>query len=92
MKPQDMISVIQAYIEGADIQSRKINDIEYGVTTYFDCESPQWDFANCEYRVKPAPREFWIDLNSNGNVNHCTHYTADRNEGMRYIKVREVLE
>ena len=48
MQVKEMIEVLQAYDAGATIQ---ILD-DYG--QWIDCAKPSFDFALCEYRVKPA--------------------------------------
>lgn len=60
MKPQEMIDVIQAYIDGKQIQM-----CEWLKTDWNDCKllSPMFDFCHYEYRVKPAAlRPHWPAL------------------------------
>lgn len=59
MQVKEMIEVLQAYDAGATIQ---ILD-DYG--QWVDCAKPSFDFALCEYRIKPEikPRK---DQNETG--------------------------
>ena len=54
MNIDDMIAVLQATKEGKTIQSRYNSS-----RPWQDCD-PRWAFDNCEYRVKPEPREFLL--------------------------------
>ena len=44
----DYIKVMQAYVEGKQIQYK---DDE----VWIDIDDPDWDWHNCEYRIKPEP-------------------------------------
>lgn len=51
---------ILAWIDGAQLQSRCKVDIGgmTGITSWSDCETPNWDDPMVEYRVKPdVPKE-----------------------------------
>lgn len=52
----EMRAVIDAAIAGKKIQCRVI-----GNAVWCDCnDSPLFNFASYQYRIKPEPREFWI--------------------------------
>ena len=46
---EDCIKVMQAYVEGKQIQYK---DDE----VWIDIENPDWDWHNWEYRIKPEPK------------------------------------
>ncbi len=54
-------------------------------TEYQGAAQPTWDWEHDEYRIKPKPREFWIDPQNTLSANHVP--APDEN----WILVREVL-
>lgn len=58
MTPDEIIAIVQAHKDGRVIQSRLISNVE---RPWHDC-NPLWAFDRCEYRVKPEPRDLWIDV------------------------------
>ena len=85
----DYIKVMQAYVEGKQIQYK---DDE----VWIDIEYPDWDWHNWEYRIKPEPnyrpfrdseecwhemqkhRPFgWIKNKNNGHYSMITKVNAD---------------
>ena len=81
------IEVMQAYVDGAEIESRLC-----GTDEWIGVENSSWDFKWENYRIKPKPREFWL-IPSNNHINHFWVET-DEEEAKDYIgavKVREVL-
>jgi hypothetical protein len=86
-----MIAVMQAYADGKEIQYRRIGNGEWD-----DCK-PRWDWAACEYRVKPEPREWWILTTTRGGAYAVCASEIMAAEGMLHpgqaiVHVREVLE
>lgn len=67
MTDKEIIAVIQAHIEGKQIQFRYENSLEW-----LDCtdNKPSWDFSSYDYRVKPESKtrpykdrkECWNDM------------------------------
>jgi hypothetical protein len=55
----EKIAVMQAYVEGKEIQF-----CESGKETWLDLNlqdsEPRWNWERCDYRVKPKPREWWF--------------------------------
>jgi hypothetical protein len=86
------IAVEQAYVDGKTIQSRQWGRNDVWVTDL----DPNWNWAFREYRVKPKPREFWINVYSDRNSwVHLTREVADTKAGVdrtACIHVREVTE
>lgn len=72
----DMIKVMQAYVDGADIQVRSA----FRETGYMSASQPCWDFTSYDYRIAPAdtpdtidwshvaPEFKWMARNSNGTA------------------------
>lgn len=50
MKLQEMVRVIEAFIDRKHIEVKTIGD-DY----WLDCFTPIWDFYRYEYRIKPQP-------------------------------------
>ena len=93
----DYINVMQAYVEGKQIQ---YNDDGM----WIDIDDPDWDWHNCDYRIKPEIncRPFrdveecwqemlkhqpfgWIKSNEDGHYAMVT--TVDDVEGEKYIAI-----
>lgn len=67
---REFAKVVQAYADGKDVQFRKVN----GSCAWSDSVvSPAFDALNCEYRIKPEPREWWI-------VPNAAHAASSRDE------------
>ena len=83
----EAILIMKAYCDGAEIEFRHQNR----TPKWFDNGSPGWDFENYEYRIKPKPREFWIDLTDNTFIEagKGSKYWGEEHE---LIKVVEVIE
>ena len=94
---EDYIKVMQAYVEGKQIQYD-----DYGI--WIDIDDPDWDWHNCDYRIKPETkcrpfrdveecwhemqnhRPFgWIKSNEDGHYAMVT--TVDVVEGEKYIAI-----
>lgn len=95
MTHDEIIAVVQAHKEGKVIQSKlRRKELEWYDT------APSWDFHNFDYRVKPEPREWWV--NKYHNWTCCNmHPTLDEaikcstgspQEPIERIHVREVID
>ncbi len=75
----EAIIVMQAFVDGAEIESTSAREEWHPII------ESVWNWDDCEYRIKPSPREFWINpermtvWSTKGTNNDC-------------IKVREVLK
>ena len=82
-RAKELLPIIRAFAEGKDIQSRLYVDKGWA-----DISEPSFpDYL--QYRIKPEPREFWIDpkwIDSNFIFEQAMR------PNFRVIKVREVLE
>jgi len=90
----EAILVMKAYCDGAEIEERfrldrSHDDVGWRITT-----NPEWDLEDCNYRIKPKAREFWIAYHGAGNATaHSSHKLAEEwsLDKTEIIKVREVL-
>ena len=69
-----IIPIMEAYKAGKAIQFRDINDPTHH---WEDVEHPSWNFNEIAYRVKPEPKELFVNLFDDGSVTaHNTHAEA----------------
>lgn len=60
------ISVMQAYRAGEKIEHRNTKRAHGGETEWFETSNPQWDWWNCDYRVKAQePRRLMVSWDKN---------------------------
>ena len=79
-RAKELLPIIRAFAEGKDIQSRLYVDKGWA-----DISEPSFpDYL--QYRIKPEPREFWLDPDDN------EIWTQSAQPHAGAIKVREVLE
>lgn len=84
------IAVMQAYVDGKEIEFRMLDSSEKWRVTAF----PIWDWGNYEYRVKLTPIEGWMNVYP-GSVFKTFKEARDRaplSDEVKTIKVREVEE
>lgn len=92
MTNQEIIAVVQAAEREELIQF-----VHKGFDDWQDVGAPSWDFLHCEYRVKPALVEGWVNVYPEGD-GHRIHKSKDRadacylNSRIRCVHVREVEE
>lgn len=61
MTTQEKIEVMQAHARGETIQNRIPS---YGIATWADDSDPTWNWEKEEFRVKPKPLTFWVNIAS----------------------------
>jgi hypothetical protein len=87
------MAVMQAFLDGKTIQRRR-NTADAWLTDI----SGVWDFVMYEYRVKPEPREFWVNWYTGGGKSvHLSREAAKDAEDpyqvlAERIHVREVID
>ena len=95
---QEQRDIIQAKIDGKKVQLRlkKIGDHRWT-----DCNPTAFNFGDYEYRVKPEPREIFVNeypgdagpvLSSYHHNSHYRALTAGSTDATRVVKFREVLD
>ncbi len=80
MTPNEIIEVVQAFIDGKVIQHRLKRGGHWVDST------PLWDFVNFDYRARPTPGEWFIYKYPDNQIGTYSAPSA------KMIKVREVLE
>lgn len=94
MTNEEIGKVIQAAIEGKQIQCRQLAPN----SEWLDCEAPVWNFHDYEYRVKSEPRRCWGIRYSDGswnyadNINHYYLTTAKDDGATEVVEFVEVLK
>ena len=97
MDTKKAVEVMQAYLEGKVIEGRR-NGSTNG---WIRLRSPEWNWSETEYRVKPEPKEIYVIEYPDGTFrafksdaavvefyNHCPVAKAIRTA----VKYREVIE
>ena len=95
---KEKIEVMQAALDGKEIQA-KIEDMDKWVTIEVNAEKMEWDWAECDYRIKHEPMEFWVNVYK-CIEDACPHETKEKalkaisfpEDYIKTIKVREVIE
>jgi hypothetical protein len=97
MTTKEKIAVMQAYLDGRPIQLR-CNGGNGGHWADLLSE-PMWTWGQDRYRIKPEPREWWLELHKSftcwgGHTSQqaTVHKVNLATNGGAMIKVREVLE
>lgn len=84
------IKVMQAYVDGEEIESRRRNDTEWRKAV-----SPSWNFDEKVYRIKPKPVEFKVWYHDEEQfaptAYGCMGENYAKKYGYRLITVREVV-
>jgi hypothetical protein len=63
------IEVMQAFVDGKEIQdrNRKFGGEWYMTVVGGGLGGPMWSWSTTEYRVKPEPKEIWVNEYSDGS-------------------------
>lgn len=98
MTTEDKIKVMQAYIDGKEIQCRSILGGEWGDAI----DELRWNWDSTDYRIKPNPREYYlayIKYPSGASRHYVYHeekkaykYGTPFGGSREIIKVREVFD
>ena len=91
MTTTEMIAVLQAFERGEVIEYRPKNSQRWGSA------EPIWNFSQFDYRVKPKPREWWLNVYKTSVCSHGSRAEADREQDnvarrIDCVHVREVLD
>lgn len=71
----EKIAVMQAALEGKQIQTKAIESKEWIDVTYIN---PTWNWQECDYRVKPESRRVWVNFYPSGTCQaHDSKKRAD---------------
>ena len=98
-RARELLPIIQAFAEGKDVQFR--NPVGMVGSDWID-DDEMSHFEIYEYRIKPEPREFWIQIQKSydGNEKITGSGWIDKGDPTpeatgkmsTIIKVREVIE
>lgn len=94
MTPKEQLNIIAAHIAGEEIQKTGCLDSTWDKAVICG-EGHQFNFADCDYRIKPKPLELWCNVYY-GNKGVIVHYSAKSaashlEDGGRTVHMREVL-
>src|SRR5579872_84358 len=82
MNTKDKIAVMQAYLDGKEIEFKTPDDPDWRKHEI----EPQWDWSNNDYRIKPKfgpPKELSLQFDAHGNISH------ESSSGYKYVLVEE---
>jgi hypothetical protein len=82
------VEVMLHYADGGEVQIKAETSEDDWQDLRHD--TPGWDWISSDYRIRPEPREYWVD------VTHLAVYlpkdVVESSPPDKWIKVREVLE
>ena len=86
----DRIDVIKAFVEGKSIQFKHDTSSTWDT---FTSDNPGISCDNCQWRVAPEPREFWITIRNSVDIVYAglSESSAALHSG-ELIKVCEVCD
>ena len=93
---KEKIEVMQAALDGKEIEYKNCASNKWN-----KCSEPEMNFEywGCgDYRIKPEPMEFWVNVYNCDDIEIFTHKESAEIAGrctsnfIKTIKVREVLE
>jgi len=88
----EKIAVMQAFEAGKAIE----HTVKGKSLPWLDTDEPWWDWVSYEYRVKPEPLTFWVNVYPDGThgATWCSKQEAIRAEtkSTRTVKMQEVIE
>lgn len=87
MTHNEMIEVIQAHRDGKTVQCR----LQKHQEDWYDAE-PDWNFYDFDYRIKPEPREWWVNVYKTFSVWYDNKEEADKSQTFHRLECRHVRE
>jgi len=89
-------AVMAAFDEGKPIQGRQRGRGKL-VPDWRDSNRPRWNWAFFEYRIKPEPLTFWVNIYSEGDYGRPRDTEEEARKasgcmGGRTVKMQEVIE
>ena len=88
-KTRKAIEVMQAWLDGETDEFFHQQTRSWHLIN----KLPEWGWGAYEYRIKPEPMEFWVDVDDSGHP-ECVMTVRPTviRAGLRRIKVKEVME
>ena len=92
---QRRIKVMEAYENGERLVELKVLKTK-DRWSLLVTSPPAWDWANNDYRIKPKPREFWLNVYKNRGFNTSSTSKEEADQlaiigRIECIKVREII-
>ncbi len=90
---KEALEVMQAFVDGKPCEWRS-----RGLTIWKEIGTPSWDFVKNEYRIKPVPKEIWVNEFSDGTgLSYDSEKRAEESNKWRGIvrkgvRYREIME
>ena len=88
---ENAIAVMRHFISGAEVQVKYKDPGCDDPVGWMDAVCPVWDWFECEYRIKPKPREFWL-YRDDSDDDYGASYLEPVLEWREKLKVREIVE
>ena len=91
-RAKELLPIIEAFANGAEIQKNDRIMRDDSKNEWYDTDDIT---GKGEYRIKPKPREFWVNPNANFAPAYGAsefHQAAAASNLNHYIKVREILD
>lgn len=85
MKPEEIVKVVQAYIDGKSIQASN-----NAGRSWVNATSPSWGFSEFTYRIKPYAPVAWANVFSDGSYD--LYKTATKADIARQESCLPVIE
>ena len=88
----ELLPIIEAFANGEDVQINGGGDEWSTFTIFEDGMGPDWS-DDCVYRIKPKPREFWLNTVEGSIHDPDPDHPGGPNSQLdsRWVKVIEVL-
>ena len=92
------IKIMQAALDGEEIEWVKRGSADDTWTTHSRIDIHQWDWSTFDYRIKPKPLEFWVNVYEGSGACfgfHTSKLNADQSKTkdcIKTIKVKEVTD
>lgn len=92
---KDYLPLVQALAEGRVIETRM--DVSSGAIQWVDMGGADFCYPSDCYRIKPEPREVWINRHISGRISCVAHdseaeASAGIDDQFTPVRFREVLE
>lgn len=94
MTLQEKIAVMLAAVDGKAIEVRRVGESRTD-DRWYQSVGPSWDWASREYRVKPEPKEIYVNEYSTGFSSYSDKSSAERaacSALRKAVLYREVIE
>jgi hypothetical protein len=82
---------MQAHWNGNAIEFKMVDD--YTEPEWMSIPCPQWNWEECDYRIKRVPKTIWVNTYEDGiECRYDTKYEADYYAGLARVVCRKFVE